>query len=90
MRFSESGTDLIGQLQVTSLIYSTMKNNPHIPENIELAVAFQQEAELLLERSIRSFRKEQLLTEIDLALDRQDEKSFKLLVEQLQQLEKDK
>jgi uncharacterized protein YpiB (UPF0302 family) len=65
-----------------------LEDNPHIPENIELAVAFQQEAELLLERSIRSFRKEQLLSEIDLALDRQDEKSFKLLVEQLQQLEK--
>ncbi|MFC0559896.1 ReoY family proteolytic degradation factor [Halalkalibacter alkalisediminis] len=64
-----------------------LEDNPHIPENIELTVAFQKEAELLLDRSIRKFRKEQLLSQIDNALDQQDEFAFKRLVQQLQQLD---
>jgi uncharacterized protein YpiB (UPF0302 family) len=64
-----------------------LEDNPHIPENIELTVAFQKETELLLDRSIRKFRKEQLLSAIDHALDRQDEETFTYLVKQLQQLE---
>ncbi|ARK30324.1 ReoY family proteolytic degradation factor [Halalkalibacter krulwichiae] len=64
-----------------------LEDNPHIPENMELAAAFQREAELLLERSIRTFRKEQLLAEIDRALDHQNEAYFRILVEQLKMLD---
>ncbi|KHF40324.1 ReoY family proteolytic degradation factor [Halalkalibacter okhensis] len=64
-----------------------LEDNPHIPENIELAVAFQKEAEWLLDRSLKSFKKEQLLLDIDRALDEQDQKRFNDLVLELKELE---
>ncbi|MDT8859998.1 ReoY family proteolytic degradation factor [Alkalihalobacillus sp. MEB130] len=64
-----------------------LEDNPHIPENLELAVAFQQETEWLLDRSLKSFKKERLIKEIDQALDEQDECRFHQLVWELKQID---
>ncbi|MCL7745925.1 ReoY family proteolytic degradation factor [Halalkalibacter alkaliphilus] len=64
-----------------------LEDNPHIPENLELAVAFQKETEWILDRALKSFKKEQLLSDIDRALDEQDQERFKHLVLELKQLE---
>ncbi|WP_332693300.1 ReoY family proteolytic degradation factor [Halalkalibacter lacteus] len=64
-----------------------LEENPHVPENIELTVAFQKESEIVLDRSLRSFKKERLLNEIDIALDEQNKELFNELVEQLQRLD---
>ncbi|GAE25064.1 hypothetical protein JCM9140_1034 [Halalkalibacter wakoensis JCM 9140] len=52
-----------------------------------MAVAFQKETEWLLDRSLKSFRKERLLQEIDKALDEQDKDLFHSLVWELRHLE---
>jgi uncharacterized protein YpiB (UPF0302 family) len=64
-----------------------LEDNPHIPENLELAVAFQKETEWILDRALKSFKKERLLSDIDRALDEQDQERFKHLVLELKQLE---
>ncbi|MFC0470274.1 ReoY family proteolytic degradation factor [Halalkalibacter kiskunsagensis] len=63
-----------------------LEENPHIPENIELTVAFQKETEAILDRSLNTFKRERLLNEIDNALDKQNKELFDQLVKQLQQL----
>ncbi|MCM3761236.1 ReoY family proteolytic degradation factor [Alkalihalobacillus oceani] len=67
---------------------SVLEDNPYVPENLELAEAFQHEAEKLLERSIRSFKRKQLLQAIDEALDKGDESGFHRLVQELEQYQK--
>ncbi|MET3504435.1 ReoY family proteolytic degradation factor [Halalkalibacter oceani] len=67
---------------------SVLEDNPYVPENLELAEAFQHEAEKLLERSIRSFKRKQLLQAIDEALDKGDETEFRHLVQELEQYQK--
>lgn len=65
-----------------------LEENPHIPENIELSVAYQKEAEYLLDRSLRSFKKAKLIESIDAALDNQDQDQFNKLVNELLLLDK--
>ncbi|MCM3713580.1 ReoY family proteolytic degradation factor [Alkalihalobacillus oceani] len=67
---------------------SVLEDNPYVPENLELAEAFQHEAEKLLERSIWSFKRKQLLQAIDEALDKGDETEFRHLVQELEQYQK--
>lgn len=67
---------------------SVLEDNPYVPENLELAEAFQHEAEKLLERSIRSFKRKQLLQAIDEALDKGDESGFHRLVQELKHYQK--
>lgn len=66
---------------------TVLEDNPYVPENLELAVAFQHEAEKLLDVSIRTFKRDRLLKAIDLALDQGDKTQFHLLVDELQHLD---
>ncbi len=66
---------------------TVLEDNPFVPENLELVVAFQYEADQLLKGSIQTFNRNRLLKEIDQALDQGDKRQFELLVKELQYLD---
>lgn len=66
---------------------TVLEENPFIPENLELAEAYEQEAEKVLDVSIKTFKRDRLLKAIDAALDQGDKTQFNLLVSELQKLD---
>ncbi len=67
---------------------AVLERNPFLPGDAEHNEKDQVAVDTLLEESIASFRKKQLLEQIDQALDRHDEVSFLELTAQLKQWQK--
>lgn len=65
---------------------AVLEENPYMPKNIQISEKDRQLAEQFLRSSIEKFQKEKLLKLIDEALDRNDEKTFKKLTEQLKKI----
>ncbi|WP_100372716.1 ReoY family proteolytic degradation factor [Bacillus sp. FJAT-45037] len=66
---------------------AVLEDNPYLPENEEIAQAHQQIAEDLLEKSLKTFRLQQLRKDIDNALDGKDFETFIQLSNDLKELE---
>lgn len=65
---------------------AVLEENPFIPENNEMATVDGILAELVLDKSLRSFAKEQLQADIDYALDQQNREQFIKLTNELKKL----
>ncbi|PLR99736.1 ReoY family proteolytic degradation factor [Bacillus sp. T33-2] len=65
---------------------AVLEENPYMPRNLQISDKDRLIAERFLAESIQRFQKEKLLQLIDEALDKQDEKAFKSLTNQLKQL----
>lgn len=65
---------------------AVLEENPYMPKHLQVNEKDKQLAKKFLEESIFIFQKEHLLKRIDDALDRQDEKEFIKLTEQLKNL----
>ncbi|CDO02045.1 hypothetical protein OPHB3_1365 [Oceanobacillus picturae] len=66
---------------------AVLEENPYIPDEYFITEKDQQIAEDLLERSIYTFKRSYLTQEIDLALDKMDQKRFLDLSNELKKLE---
>ncbi|WP_213423169.1 ReoY family proteolytic degradation factor [Bhargavaea massiliensis] len=65
---------------------AVLEDNPYVPEYIKISDKDRREAEQLLEESVLAFREEQLLRQIDEALDQNDKDKFFALSKTLQSL----
>jgi len=65
---------------------AVMEENPFMPKNIQISEKDRQIAEEFLTSSIEKFQREKLFRQIDEALDKQDEKAFKDLSNQLKKI----
>ncbi|WP_088102196.1 ReoY family proteolytic degradation factor [Halalkalibacter urbisdiaboli] len=68
---------------------AVLENNPYVPENKEIAQENEKLAEKFLDISLLTFKRSQLLAQIDKALDEKNEEKFTKLVLQLEELGKD-
>ncbi|MGN2663535.1 ReoY family proteolytic degradation factor [Bacillus altitudinis] len=80
--------DLFIQLNFRSAYRSpeyaaVLETNPHIPKDLYENEKDKDLAEKVLEHSIATFQKERLMKEIDEALDRHDQETFKKLAKEL-------
>ncbi|RDI43001.1 ReoY family proteolytic degradation factor [Falsibacillus pallidus] len=72
--------------QASHQYVAVLEENPFIPNPVRISEKDKEEAEAFLHESLLSFQKEKLLIQIDEALDRHDQDSFKRLSEQLKKL----
>ncbi|MFD2630678.1 ReoY family proteolytic degradation factor [Oceanobacillus kapialis] len=66
---------------------AVLEENPYIPDEYFITEKDQQLAEELLERSIYTFKRNYLIKEIDIALDKMDQERFLTLSDELKELE---
>jgi len=65
---------------------AVLEENPYVPKNLQVSEKERLIAERFLAESIERFQKELLLQKIDEALDKQDEKLFLILTDQLKKM----
>jgi len=65
---------------------AVLEENPYVPKNLQVSEKERLIAERFLAESIERFQKELLLQKIDEALDKQDEKLFLKLTDQLKKM----
>ncbi|MBP1969602.1 uncharacterized protein YpiB (UPF0302 family) [Virgibacillus natechei] len=70
-----------------SFYVSVLEENPYIPDEYFITKKDQDLAKQLLDKSLFTYKKDLLLTEIDQSLDEMDQKKFTKLVNQLHRLE---
>ena len=65
---------------------AVLEDNPFMPKNLQFNEKDRAVAEEIIRQSLRTFREEKLMQEIDLALDRHDRETFEELSNQLKVL----
>ncbi len=67
---------------------SVLEENPHLPQNMSMDKKYGIWAEMVLEKSIETYRKNDIMAKIDAALDQKDYDSFTKWTNELKNLEK--